>query len=874
MKEKMMIKRITAIVLSAAMILSGVFVLPLESNAADISGDPDAVKGVYYTYYGRVVGPHVYSDELFAGDSTDFNYSVASASITMCLASLRSNRTKDGLVVESSRPIREYLTDNGFTDFEASRSFDENDGDTINAVAVARKTIVDNGEKYTLLAIAPRGATTDSEWKTTFDMGENGDFAAYAKGRDMVLEFTRDYIRDKKISGNVKIWTSGFSRGAGIDNLVAAAIVDDPMAALGVNVKRGDIYCYLIGTPRVTTDRKCKASRYDCIHTIIEHGDIYANFPIIADGFDRYGTEYFYAQNGEDTGRMLEYLKGYRESDYEYYIENDPDEFYPRKLDLEGLLQGNLSFVDDDDSYITKDRGEYLEDLTASFSRSIAGSVSGDKSFREVFSSKYQEGLMRFADAVVYYDFSVDTLTGGTYGIPMLLSMYLTNLVESAVNGTTESINETVEETFNRIALIVEDEDGNVLERFANAESYYLQIRDTYFTGDHGCYELRYSIKGKSLLVKALRNLTGMLYAGLMRENLTGKADEEYIAEITKPENSVTTAYALTCIFFGCDAEGGKARPMKLDSGLKAMATLLSNLNRLSTLHGSDVMTSWIAIYDPYYIEYEADTDAQRMGYRRVYIGQPDSANIAGSVIDGNGDTVAEFRNGRITSRTDDWVGMTTCDTGNWLRLPMENSYKVVFSNDRDCSSGLKIEEYSPYYEEVRREVVKSDWKSISLEAGSKVEVSVPAIKAGRKGYDLPSQVDYSMTVTGPAAPPAPSGDSPDASGTMEVVRSSAITAVKSVSAKAGRKSITVKWKKPSAKKLKKYSRVEIQYSTDPDFRAGTTRVKEVSKTKRSYKIKKLAAKNTYYVRLRNIRYSYNKKYVSGWSKVKKVKVK
>jgi hypothetical protein len=91
---------------------------------------------------------------------------------------------------------------------------------------------------------------------------------------------------------------------------------------------------------------------------------------------------------------------------------------------------------------------------------------------------------------------------------------------------------------------------------------------------------------------------------------------------------------------------------------------------------------------------------------------------------------------------------------------------------------------------------------------------------------------------------------------------------------KAAKRSLTVNWKKPSKKKLKKYNKVEIQYSTSPEFTVDSTKVKEVSKNKKSCKIKKLTSGTTYYVRTRNIKYAYDTKYVSKWSKVKKVRVK
>ena len=47
-----------------------------------------------------------------------------------------------------------------------------------------------------------------------------------------------------------------------------------------------------------------------------------------------------------------------------------------------------------------------------------------------------------------------------------------------------------------------------------------------------------------------------------------------------------------------------------------------------------------------------------------------------------------------------------------------------------------------------------------------------------------------------------------------------------------------------------------------------------VKKSKKSLKVKKLKKGSVYYVRVRDIKIVDGKKHVSGWSKVKKVKIK
>ena len=93
-------------------------------------------------------------------------------------------------------------------------------------------------------------------------------------------------------------------------------------------------------------------------------------------------------------------------------------------------------------------------------------------------------------------------------------------------------------------------------------------------------------------------------------------------------------------------------------------------------------------------------------------------------------------------------------------------------------------------------------------------------------------------------------------------------TKLKSAKNAKGKK-IVVKWKKNTAG-----NGYQIQYSTSKKFAKGN-KTKTISKNKTtSYTIKKLKKKKTYYVRIRTYKKVSGKTYYSGWSSVKKVKIK
>lgn len=87
---------------------------------------------------------------------------------------------------------------------------------------------------------------------------------------------------------------------------------------------------------------------------------------------------------------------------------------------------------------------------------------------------------------------------------------------------------------------------------------------------------------------------------------------------------------------------------------------------------------------------------------------------------------------------------------------------------------------------------------------------------------------------------------------------------------KAGKKSITVQWKKQAD-----ISGYQIQYSANKKFKKNATKIKTVKKSAViKVTIKKLKAGKKYYVRVRTYKTVNGRDYYSGWSKAKTVKTK
>lgn len=282
---------------------------------------------------------YIYDDALLLGDSKNFSWPLATMSFELACVSFSSEReenTPEGYA-NKCRNVKAYLEDNGFVDFDTNQDYKEKMTVQSMGVACAHKRIADSESETgetTVLAIVPRCAGYEAEWGGNFVMGETGDHAGFAHGKDKVLEFAKAYIETNSISGRIKVWAVGYSRGAGVMNQVGAEILRDAEQALGsgVSLAPGDFYCYTFATPKsagIDTDYDDTGFAY--IHNVWEGYDMMTALPFKVLGFARYGRDYHFAAIG-DKEWMLELLEDLNPDVYEKYMTGgDPDGFKPKR---------------------------------------------------------------------------------------------------------------------------------------------------------------------------------------------------------------------------------------------------------------------------------------------------------------------------------------------------------------------------------------------------------------------------------------------------------------------------------------------------------------------------------------------------------------
>lgn len=332
--------------------------------------------------------------------------------------------------------ILAFLEKAGFSEEEANGYYSTEKQESSMAVAVGQRTIQALGETYTLLAVFPRSAGYGQEWTGNFTVGQGDIHEGYKAARDEVLRFVKAYIEKHHITGPLKIWIAGHSRGGATAGLVGGFLAGGGAAYFGdaVTLEPQDVYCYTFASPRVVKaglDKKTEmsvdgarsgdaygadtpgqawegaagtdsaaldpqAACYGGIRNYLFSGDLITLVPPGDWGFTRYGTAYFLQDLGADKADMLEALQTLSPIMYKAFTEGgDYDDFRWQTFDLARMT-------------MTEDTAPHQEKTLAEF---MAGRVAGLLTVTKSQEAYVQEGYQ----AVLGH-------TGGLYG---LISSYL-----------------------------------------------------------------------------------------------------------------------------------------------------------------------------------------------------------------------------------------------------------------------------------------------------------------------------------------------------------------------------------------------------------------------------------------------------------------
>ncbi len=713
-------KKALSIVLAASMLtgIAGITALAQEEKS-DVF-----YKGSFYYRPGTgeylpgtdSVDYFVYSDDFFKYSAKEYNAHLATLSMSLAEASVSSTRepfTDEGYANKSRNAVA-FLEDNGFSDIEINDDYRKKPTKDTMGIGCAHKTVNDGDKDYTLLVIMPRNAGYEAEWGNNFVLGADGDAAGFDRSANMCLDFTKDYVASHGISGDIKVWTMGYSRGAAAANLMAKKLIDAPNEWLGdaVTLDSSNLYTYTFGTPMAAdADNSPRDEKYAGIFNSYENTELASAMAPTAMGFERYGTD-FMIFKPEKYDAMLENLNITSPYIHDRYIgEISSGHYVPKKI---GVTDGSVGLADDPDSYITTDPVEYLNGLGIYLNQIVGG--------RKNFAKTYEQP---FSDLFAYYESLTgdnasaftSTLMGHKDSLYLVAALYA-YFMKSQNNDNVYMSKEIANAKTKELASLTVGADGDSSGIDASVISK-VAARLTIFLMQ----------KPETIKKEAAQYFRNVVTDAMKASGAT----QAQINAVTSKEASEALVHLISYLLLGNIWQSGPVHPLQLNNQqMKAAATLIGNVANLFVDHANEIIMSWLRTEDSYFADYAPMTDAQLKGYRRVYINTGGAA-FDGTILDENNDVAGVIENGVLTSAENAWIGYTTSDEGGFFRIPSDKDYKIKLTPSANTEVSVKIGNYDVYEATTAMKMEGA----VNATADETVTINIPATAEDNAAYSV-----------------------------------------------------------------------------------------------------------------------------------------
>lgn len=177
-----------------------------------------------------------------------------------------------------------------FTNYESS--YPDPKTNTIG-YAISSKNIKNSaGKTGSLLMVTVRGGGYMDEWGGNFDLGTKDEHQGFNEEALQVRDGIKKYVEKykDKLPYELKVWISGYSRGAATTNRVAKMLDDGAVEGL----TRDNIYAFCFECPQNTTKTQSyvESDKYKNIVSIVNSVDLVPKVAMSGFEFKRYGTVY------------------------------------------------------------------------------------------------------------------------------------------------------------------------------------------------------------------------------------------------------------------------------------------------------------------------------------------------------------------------------------------------------------------------------------------------------------------------------------------------------------------------------------------------------------------------------------------------------
>lgn len=241
-----------------------------------------------------------FNDSFFEKESTIYNPSLATASVSMAMASFAS-QSEPANYDHRYKNIESLLTDIGFKDFYVNENYKKKPGSDTIGLVFAHKNVL--GKELVVMGV--RGANYEAEWASNFKLGkrEDGYHDGFRSAADEACRELVNYVDSHNFDGDIKVWMAGYSRAGATCNITAGLLDEkiskgDSIFKNNVTLKKEDLYAYTfeapMGAPSTKNDSGdilVKLDDYNNIFNIVNQNDLVPLVAMKEFGFTRFGID-------------------------------------------------------------------------------------------------------------------------------------------------------------------------------------------------------------------------------------------------------------------------------------------------------------------------------------------------------------------------------------------------------------------------------------------------------------------------------------------------------------------------------------------------------------------------------------------------------
>ena len=461
---------------------------------------PQEEEGMFHYPSGMVENDFTdicyYTDDYFTKPSTQYDDSFATATLCFAMSAFMSN-IHDGDYENKSCNAKEFLRMYDFRNIDANDGYDQKPTKDSIGIVFGEKTVDDDGKDYTLIAVGVRGYGYEAEWAGNFIVGTEDEREGHHKGfydaAKIVLDDLESYISENRISGDIKVWITGYSRGAAVTN-IAAGLLDmsiangEPVLGGNVTLDKEDLYAYCFEAPSGVYYEEGgeypdpTSDIYNNIWSIINRNDPVTMLLMKSIGFQRYGTDKYLPDSKCTEGyeeRMEHMLEYYDAMDsrpimMDYAI----DDFVVYKITLgDNILTDSVIEVD-------PDRADETQWMVLEECMDFVIAEAGG---REGYVRDVETGLVDlFDDICTHADDKMLLELMETLALTLFLTTDIEELVNYIVEGDHEGIVDGLVDAI-RISLDAKGFDSTKAESYADTIATILVILNGAFKDQRMC---------------------------------------------------------------------------------------------------------------------------------------------------------------------------------------------------------------------------------------------------------------------------------------------------------------------------------------------------------------------------------------------------